>query len=79
MGEKWGHYVCGWGMAEGKTSKMVVACDTLRDAEVIERTAKTRPEMKFVNICTRKPYYNKEAYITSYKNFSDLGNIWKEA
>lgn len=70
-------FMSGWGMASGKTNKLVIECDTYQQAEIIERNAKERSEMKYVNICIHKPYYNTNRYYTSWKTFDDLGDIWK--
>ncbi len=71
-------FLSGWGQAGGKTSKFVVCCETMQQAEVIERNARKREEMKYINITTRKPYYNNNKYITTFRNFSKLGKIWTE-
>ena len=60
------YYVCmtdkfmsGW---ENKVNKLVIECDTLDEAEIVERNAKRRGEMRYVNIRFTRPYYN-----SSYK------------
>jgi hypothetical protein len=68
----------GWGKAEGRINKYVIGCITLQDAELIERNAKRRDEMKYINIRTEKPYYNDRFYLVSYRTFDELGAIWKE-
>ena len=71
-------FMSGWGMAENKINKMIVVCDTMKQAQTIERNAKKRSEMKYINICFKKPNYNKERYLESIKYYNDLGVIWKE-
>ena len=71
-------FLSGWGMAEGKINKMVVECDTREQAETIEKNARNRQEMKYINITTRKPYYNSNKYFTSWKYYDQLGRIWKQ-
>lgn len=68
-------FMSGWGMAAGKVNKMVVQCDTLAQAELIERNAKRRSEMRRVNICVNKPRYSSHV-VVSWKNFKDLSGPW---
>jgi len=67
----------GWGMAEGKINKLVIACETYEQAETVERNAKRRSEMKYVAIRNTKPSYSSNIY-PSWKTFDDLGDIWKK-
>jgi hypothetical protein len=69
-------FMSGWGYAAGKTNKMIVACDTIAQAEQIERVAQRRPEMRYVNIRTTKPRYGANV-VESWKTWDDLGTIWK--
>lgn len=69
-------FLSGWGMAKGKINKMVVECDTLADAEIIEGAANKRSEMKHVNICMTRPKYGSR-YLVSWKTFDQLGERWK--
>lgn len=71
-------FMSGWGCAEGKIAKFVVECETYEQVETIERNAKKREEMKYINITTKKPYYNANRYITTIKSYEQLGNIWKK-
>ena len=48
----------------------------MQQAETIERNAQKRSEMKYINICSKKPRYGKNVY-ESWKHYEDLGNIWK--
>ena len=69
-------FMSGWGVAQGKINKLVIECDTMEQAEIIEKNAHKRSEMKAINITQRKPAYSPEKYVTSWKYFSDLGAIW---
>lgn len=69
-------FMSGWGLAKGKTNKLIIACDSFQDAQKIERNAKKRNEMKYVNICSRKPQIKNHHY-PSWKHFQDMGEIWK--
>lgn len=70
-------FMSGWGMVEGKTNKYVVECDNYEQAELIERNAHKRSEMKYINIRSSKPYYGNHI-LTSWKHFDDLSGPWKE-
>lgn len=70
-------FMSGWGKAEGKINKFVVLCDTYEQAETIERNAHKRDEMKYINITSQKPYYPSNRYLVSWKEYNELGQIWK--
>ena len=70
-------FMSGWGLATNKTNQLIIVCDTWQQAETIERNAKKRSEMKYVNICANKPRYRENVF-ESWKNFDDLGEIWKK-
>jgi|TARA_R100001530_G_scaffold124761_1_gene93040 hypothetical protein len=63
-------FMSGWGLARGTINKLVIACDTYEQAEIIKRVANGRSEMKHVNICLRKPSYPR--YLVSWKNYDDM-------
>jgi len=69
-------FMSGWGGAEGLINKMIVQCATLEQAEQIERAARRRPEMKYVNICARRPRYGAHV-LQSFKTYADLSGPWK--
>lgn len=70
-------FMSGWGMAANKTNKLIIACYTYQQAEIIERNANRRNEMKYVNICSRKPRYGNNVK-ESWKTWDDMGEIWKK-
>lgn len=70
-------FMSGWGLATNKTNKLIIVCETWQQAETIERNAKKRSEMKYVNICANKPRYSSNV-LESWKNFDDLGEGWKK-
>jgi hypothetical protein len=59
-------FMSGWGKAEGKTNKHVIVCNSYDQAKIVERNAKDRSEMKYVNIRSTKPHYNEHAVITTW-------------
>lgn len=67
----------GWGMATNKVNKLIIACDSYKDAQLIQDNAERRPEMKYINICCNKPQIKKHVY-PSWKHFEDMGEIWKK-
>jgi hypothetical protein len=70
-------FMSGWGMADGKTNKLIIQCDTYEEAKTIERNAKQRSEMKYINIRFSKPKYGKHI-LESWKTYDELGDIWKK-
>jgi len=71
-------YLSGWGMSENKTNKLIIECDTIEQAEKIERSARNRSEMRYVNIRTTKPRYGANV-LETWKTWADLGPIWTGA
>ena len=69
-------FMSGWGPATGKVNKYCVECDTLDQAEQIERAAHQRSEMKHINICSKRPQ-PKANQLYSWKHYDDLGGCWK--
>ena len=61
-------FMSGWGMADKKNNKLVFICDSYSEAITVENYAKTRSEMKYINICSTKPYYNAKYNFVQYKD-----------
>lgn len=68
----------GWGMAEGKTNKLVITCDSWSEAQTVKRNALNRSEMKYVNICYNKPRYREDWYYVNYHDKTDYSGWFKE-
>ncbi len=51
-------FMSGWGDATGKINKLVIECENPDQAFLIEKNARKRYEMKYVNFCTTKPNRN---------------------
>jgi hypothetical protein len=66
-------FMSGWGMAANKTNKLVIECESYEEAEIVYNNALNRSEMKYVNICDKKPYYNNNRYLVSWKTKEDYG------
>lgn len=71
-------YLSGWGMSENKTNKLIIECQTIEQAEQVERAARYRDEMRYVNIRTTKPHYGANV-LETWKTWNDLGPIWTGA
>lgn len=71
-------FLSGWGLANNKIDKLVIICENFEQAETIKKNSGMRGDMKNINICLNKPRYNPNRYIVSYKNFDELGAIWKK-
>jgi len=68
-------FMSGWGRAENLINKYIIVCDNLKQASIIEMNAHKRNEMKYINIRFSTPNYGN-GYLSSYKNFNELGEIW---
>jgi hypothetical protein len=71
-------FMSGWGMAQGKTNKLIIECQNINQAMQIEHSARKRGEMRYINIRTTKPYYGSHI-VESWKTWDELGEIWKGA
>lgn len=67
-------FMSGWGQAAGKTNKLVIECDSREEAEVVADNARSRSEMKYVNISNRRPNYASNKYFTSWTDKGDYAN-----
>ena len=66
-------FMSGWGMAKGKTNKLVIECENRMQAEELADYAENeRDEMKYINIIYTKPHYNSNRYLTSWKVYSQM-------
>ena len=61
----------GFGNAYKKINKLVIECNTWQEAEIVAANASRRSEMKYVNICTKKPSYPANKYLTSWHDKTD--------
>jgi hypothetical protein len=69
-------FMSGWGAAQNRVNKLIIECETWQQAEQIERAARRRSEMKYVNICARRPRYGAHI-LPSFKTYADLSGPWK--
>jgi hypothetical protein len=59
-------FMSGWGRAENKINKYILECDSYQEAEIVRDNAMNRSEMKYINITSTKPSYNKNRYLMSF-------------
>lgn len=59
-------FMSGWGLAKGKTNKLIFECETLEEAKIVAYNAHNRTDQKRINICGTKPYYDKNRYYPQY-------------
>jgi hypothetical protein len=64
-------FMSGWGYAKGRINKLIVICQTIDQATQIENAAHKRSEMKYVNICTRRPRYGAHI-VESWKTYEEM-------
>ena len=60
-----------WGYARDKINKLVIECPTYEEAAIVALNAQDRSEMRYINICGRKPYYNAQRYHVSYHTLNE--------
>jgi len=70
-------FMSGWGHAQGLTNKLIFECVDMDEAFIIEQNANHRTDMKYINICITKPYYNKNRYYAQLKTIVDYPNWYK--
>lgn len=66
-------FMSDWGMAEGKTNKLVFECEDMQEAEIVADNARARSEMKRVSISQKMPRYSNNTLV-SFKTKEDAGN-----
>ncbi len=72
----------GWGEAENMINKLVFECDDQREARALAEYARTRPEMKYVNVCMDNPmprYLRSERYYAQLKTRDEYPMWYTEA
>lgn len=69
-------FMSGWGGAAGGISYYCVECDTLQQAEAIEKAARQRDEMRYVTIASKPRRKRSSRDHVSIKHVSGLGGPW---
>jgi len=70
-------FMSGWGHAENKINKLIFECKDLKEAHVVMDNAKHRADMKYIDLCYKKPYYNKNRYYAQIKTNQDYSSWYK--
>ena len=65
----------GWGMAEGRTNVLVIACDTYEQAYAIAQAAGDRREMHRIGVCLAMPK-PRAGVLHTHKHVSELSGHW---
>jgi hypothetical protein len=69
-------FMSGWGLAEGKTNKLVIECDNYDQAkEICDYAKSNRSEMKYINICCNRPRYGSNILV-SKKTYNQM-TAWR--
>lgn len=61
-------FLSGWGPAENKKAKYVYECETYEEALIVHGNAENRSDQKHINICQKKPNYNRKTHVTMWKD-----------
>jgi hypothetical protein len=69
-------FMSGWGQARNKTNKLVISCNTMEEALIVEENARNSSEMKYVNICTTKPRYGSDKLVSWHGREQDDYSSW---
>ena len=72
------NFMSGWGPATDKINIYLVECDTIEQADQIERAAERRDEMSKIAVHQDEPYYPSHSHLVSEKHYSDLGGVWHD-
>lgn len=71
-------FMSGWGEADGKINKLIFICETYKQAEIVEQNAMNRTDMKYINICSSKPYYPPGKYYAQIKTIENYPRWYEE-
>lgn len=71
-------FMSGWGCARGKKNKLIFECETMAEANIVAENARNRSDQKYINICTKRPYYNSKTCFTQVKTKEDYPSWYKE-
>ena len=71
-------FMTGWGEAKDKINKLIFACETYEEAEIVSDNARNQGSQKYINITSKKPYYNSNKYYTQVKTKEEYSSWYKE-
>jgi hypothetical protein len=68
-------FMSGWGGAQGRTAKYVIACDNYGEAGIVADNARSRSEMEHIKIVDgKKPVFSKTRFQTTYADKKEARN-----
>lgn len=70
-------FLSGWGHAKNKKNKLLIGCDTYKEAETVAENAKHRGDQKHINICSNRPRFSNN-HVVSYHDKTDYGSWFKK-
>jgi hypothetical protein len=71
-------HMSGWGQAEGKINKLIFACETMEEADIVMDNAEYQGSMKYINLTAEKPYYPSSRYYPQMKTKNEYSAWYKE-
>lgn len=60
-------FMSGWGPATNRLNKLIFVCDSWSEANIVADNADARSDMKYVNVCARKPRYFRATFGSDYE------------
>ncbi len=70
-------FMSGWGRARGRTNKLIFECQDNREANIVVDNAEHRSEMRYINVCCRKPHYSPSRYLAQVKTREDYDSWYQ--
>ena len=70
-------FLSGWGVAEGKKSKVIITCQGYKEAVKVIEYANKRTDMVEVRMVANKPKYNPQKYHVEWANREDYKRFYK--
>ena len=70
-------FLSNWECQNYRINKLVIECNSWKEAEIVRDNAEYRTDQKYINICINKPYYSPRNYITSRHNKDSYPNWFK--
>ena len=61
-------FMSGWGMAKGLTNRLIFVCESLDEAETVNKNCMNRSDQKNVRVCTAKPRLKSEGFLYQVKD-----------
>ena len=62
-------FLSGWGLAEGKTNKVIIGCNNRSEVDEVKNALRGRSEMKYINDTTNMSRYHSGRYLVSWYHY----------